>query len=504
MAVPTRWRISARPRPFLTRTDRICPCSLVTNTNVFDGANEYLDADVSKTQLSKSYNPTTGQLTISGVASVATYQQVLRSVYYVDALTSPTVGPRLIDVQAYYGTTCSNTAVCTLSVQRNPNAAPSTTTTHSATAAAASPSVSSSTPTTAHLSQIVTPAQTLTPPYVDLSGGNGGPNWSTWTYGGPSYYAHICPSAIVSYAGTLTSATITLTTHPDGSSEYLAVQTFTLGDLSTQGYNPGTGQLILAGSMDSAVCQALLRPIVYVGLNTRPTTSARSITVKINADLVQSNMPTVTMAVAVALDGAGTVIGTTGPVQGMAASSPATVSQPLQFTQRPISLAPAPTGEDQHTVIGDSPPNTVDPFSEPRQGGSIRAKLMNAIAQGDVGEIKATIQVLKETGQLTEELEQAATLALKTATSTAGKKAGIVIATDIAKAVLQFSKQKLGKQVDAYKNLLKTYNKHLIKYGQKPGKTTGETNRIERQLQQYQRILRDKGKRFTPSNQLIE
>jgi hypothetical protein len=154
----------------------------VTTTNVADGANEYLDADVSQTQLTKSYNPTTGQLTISGVASVATYQQVLRSVYYVDALTSPTVGPRLIDVQASYGTTGSNTAVCTLAVQRNPSAASATKAPVSATAASASPSGSSSTPTTAQLSQTLTSAQTLTPPYLDLSGGNGGPNWSTWTY----------------------------------------------------------------------------------------------------------------------------------------------------------------------------------------------------------------------------------------------------------------------------------------------------------------------------------
>ena len=269
----------------------------VTNTSVSDGANEYLDADVSQTPLTKFYNPTTGQLTLSSVASVATYQQVLRSVYYVDALTSPTVGPRLIDVQASYGTTGSNTAVCTLSVQRNPHAAPSTTTTHSATAAAASPSVSSSTPTTAHLSQTLTPAQTLTPPYVDLSGGNGGPNWSTWTYGGPSYYSHICPSAIVSYTGTLTSATITLTNRPDGSSEYMAVQNFALNGLSTQGYNPGTGQLIITGSMDSAVYQALLRSIVYVDLNTTPHASDRTITVKVTASLQQSNIPVVTMGV---------------------------------------------------------------------------------------------------------------------------------------------------------------------------------------------------------------
>src|SRR5207244_7618872 len=52
----------------------------VTNYNVSDGSAEYLDADVSGTSLIKSYDPTKGRLTISGVDSVAHYQQVLRTV----------------------------------------------------------------------------------------------------------------------------------------------------------------------------------------------------------------------------------------------------------------------------------------------------------------------------------------------------------------------------------------------------------------------------------------
>jgi hypothetical protein len=144
----------------------------------------------------------------------------------------------------------------------------------------------------------LTPAQTVTPPYVDLSGGNGGPNYSTWTYGGSTYSAHICPNAIVSYSGELTSATMTLTNRPDGSSEYIAIQDFSLSGLSTSGYNPGTGQLTVSGSMDSTVCQALLRSIIYVDLKTIPNTSDRKITLRVGAGLASSNLPAVTLGVA--------------------------------------------------------------------------------------------------------------------------------------------------------------------------------------------------------------
>jgi hypothetical protein len=56
------------------------------------------------------------------VDSVANYQQVLRTVYYVDTRTNPTTGNWDIEVEAFYGNTGSNAAVCTLSVRRDPNA----------------------------------------------------------------------------------------------------------------------------------------------------------------------------------------------------------------------------------------------------------------------------------------------------------------------------------------------------------------------------------------------
>jgi RHS repeat-associated protein len=65
--------------------------------------------------------------------------------------------------------------------------------------------------------------------------------------------------------------------------------------------------------------------------------------------------------------------------------------------------------------------------------------------------------------------------------------------SDISRAVSRFEKQKLGQQMKEYKNLEKTFKDHLEKYGQEAGATKGEVNRIERQLEQYRKILEDRG-----------
>jgi hypothetical protein len=75
---------------------------------------------------------------------------------------------------------------------------------------------------------------------------------------------------------------------------------------------------------------------------------------------------------------------------------------------------------------------------------------------------------------------------------------------DIEKAVKRFGKQKLGQQTKEYKNLFKTYKEHLEKYRQEALKTTRETNRIERQLQQYKEILEGRGQQFGPVGELLD
>src|SRR3974390_1005934 len=47
------------------------------------------------------------------------------------------------------------------------------------------------------------------------------------------------------------------------------------------------------------------------------------------------------------------------------------------------------------------------------------------------------------------------------------------MASDIAKPVARFGKQKLGQQIEEYNRFLQTYVEHLAKYGQQPGQTSG-------------------------------
>jgi len=77
---------------------------------------------------------------------------------------------------------------------------------------------------------------------------------------------------------------------------------------------------------------------------------------------------------------------------------------------------------------------------------------------------------------------------------------GDAIRKDILKEVKRFSKLRLGEQIDQYESLKKTYEEHLQKYGQEPGKTSGETERIEKQLQEYRQILEKRGIKFEPGS----
>lgn len=73
----------------------------VTLASAPNGALESLDADVSATSLTKSYNPATRMLTLSGADVVATYQKVLRSVTYNNTSNNPDVTTRTLTFVVY-------------------------------------------------------------------------------------------------------------------------------------------------------------------------------------------------------------------------------------------------------------------------------------------------------------------------------------------------------------------------------------------------------------------
>lgn len=70
------------------------------------------------------------------------------------------------------------------------------------------------------------------------------------------------------------------------------------------------------------------------------------------------------------------------------------------------------------------------------------------------------------------------------------------IEPDIAKKISQFGNKSLRDQKSVFSKLMETYRKHLQKYGQTPGNTTGETNRMERELQAMKEVLEQRGRTF--------
>jgi RHS repeat-associated protein len=79
----------------------------------------------------------------------------------------------------------------------------------------------------------------------------------------------------------------------------------------------------------------------------------------------------------------------------------------------------------------------------------------------------------------------------------AGRSAEVVKpVADITNKIKQFEKKSLRDQKSVYESLRKTYEKHLEKYRQTAGNTSGETNRMERELAAMREILERRGAKF--------
>jgi hypothetical protein len=64
---------------------------------------------------------------------------------------------------------------------------------------------------------------------------------------------------------------------------------------------------------------------------------------------------------------------------------------------------------------------------------------------------------------------------------------------EIAKKMKKFKKKSLRDQKREYETMKKTFEKHLKKYGQEAGNTSGEVNRIEREVRAMEAVLRSRG-----------
>jgi hypothetical protein len=121
-------------------------------------------------------------------------------------------------------------------------------------------------------------------PVVNLSDGTSGTfDYSTSAVGGGGPVSITDPAATVVYApaGNVTSMTVTLLNHPDGMAEFLGYDLDDSG-LTTNGYDPTTGQLVITGSADPSVYQNVLRTITYEDDSLTPDVSDRQIQVVVS------------------------------------------------------------------------------------------------------------------------------------------------------------------------------------------------------------------------------
>jgi hypothetical protein len=337
---------SVAPNTDLTDVDDTnLESATITLTNHPDGAAESLAVTTTGTSITaSSYNSGTGVLTLSGSDTKANYQQVIRSLTYDNSSDTPDTTDRVVNVKVNDGDVDSNEPHSTISVTAH-NDAPSGTdqsvstnedTGLMVTLAGTDPEGDSLTFTydqpshgtnsglgsspnyqpdadycgpdsfTFHVDDGNGGTDTGTvsitvncvndAPVVDLSGTGGFDTTASFTEdSGP---ASIAAAAIVSDVddANLESATITLTNHPDGAAESLAVSTAGTS-ITASAYNSGTGVLTLSGSDTKAHYETVIDSLTYNNTSDTPDTTDRVVNVKVNDGDVDSNEPHVTVSV---------------------------------------------------------------------------------------------------------------------------------------------------------------------------------------------------------------
>jgi VCBS repeat-containing protein len=85
-------------------------------TNRPDGSVESLSVNTNGTNISASYNPTTGVLSLTGADTISHFQTVLRSLRYNNAAQDPTTTDRVVNVTVHDESTSSNVATSTITI----------------------------------------------------------------------------------------------------------------------------------------------------------------------------------------------------------------------------------------------------------------------------------------------------------------------------------------------------------------------------------------------------
>lgn len=211
---------------------------VVRITNLADAGSEVL-AVTEAGNVTAQYNGTSGILTLSGTDSLAVYQQVLRSLTYVNNSNQPTEGARSIEVVVSDGMTTSAPATATVTV-----------------------------------------AAVNDPPNLDLNGADPGTGFQTTFNQGDSPVVIVSPDTLVEDADntSMMSATATINDLRDGASELLDVDRSN----SNLAVTYSNGLLTITGEDTIAAYEAVLRTLTYENTDSLPTEGARNIQIRVN------------------------------------------------------------------------------------------------------------------------------------------------------------------------------------------------------------------------------
>ena len=191
-----------------------------------DGTNDLLIAGTLPVGITASaYNSTTGVMTLSGTASVASYQAAIRAINFDTTGTSAL--SRGITVVVNDGTAASNTATTTLTILGAGN------------------------------------APVLDLDQNDSSGATGTAYQGIYTLTRAGVAIGDTDVRITdSDSANLTGATITIATNKDGTNDLLAAGTLP-GGITASAYNSATGVITLSGTASLASYQAAIRAITF-------------------------------------------------------------------------------------------------------------------------------------------------------------------------------------------------------------------------------------------------
>jgi uncharacterized delta-60 repeat protein len=245
--------------PTLSLTDIDSPTissATITITNLQESATESLSLPSTFGYMAAIYSTSTGTFQLLGTATLAQYQQVLRTISYNNTSQNPNPTPRLISFVVNDGT--SNSAITTSTISINP---------------------------------------VNDPPFLDLNGAAPGTNFnSTFTEDGGAI-------SIVSPTLTLTDAdstqvniaTARITNLQDVGSEFLTANTAGTSIVTT--YYASVGILELRGFDTVANYQQVLRSVTYNNTSQNPTFGDRNIEFGVNDSMANSNIPTAIVSV---------------------------------------------------------------------------------------------------------------------------------------------------------------------------------------------------------------